>query len=146
MAQTAEPEPNPPDNVGSAHLTCEQNTARPPYAQLRAKRENLSRSWEIFERIERAAWTGVRETHFSSHFSSHCSESSHGTARARAAVTKGSRRRAVAGQSGQCPGEVTPGGPTGARAVPGPDECTGVTFGQRAALFDQQLTNSTAGS
>jgi len=70
--------------------------------------------------VSPGGWTdyasGVRETIFSSH----CSESSHGTARARAAVTKGSRRRAVAGQSGQCPGEVTPGGPAGARRFQAP--------------------------
>ena len=47
----------------------------------------------------------VRETLFSYR----CSESSHSTARARAAAMEGSRRRAVPEQSGHCRGEVTLG-------------------------------------
>ena len=60
----------------------------------------------------------VRETRLSPH----CSESSHCAARARAAVTEGSRRRAVPGQSGHCPREVTPGRSPSGRAVSGFDE------------------------
>jgi uncharacterized protein DUF6788 len=39
-----EPEPNPPDNVGSARLTCGQPSIQPSYAQVSPKREDLSRS------------------------------------------------------------------------------------------------------
>ena len=34
----------PPDSVGSARLTCGQPSTQPSYAQLRAKREDLSSS------------------------------------------------------------------------------------------------------
>ena len=55
-------------------------------------------------------------------FISRCSEGSDCTARARAAVAEGSRRRAVPGQSGHCPREVTPGRSPSGRAVSGFDE------------------------
>ena len=60
----------------------------------------------------------VRETLFSSR----CSEGSDCTARARAAVAEGSRRRAVPGQPGHCPREVTPGRSPSGRAASGLDE------------------------
>jgi uncharacterized protein DUF6788 len=41
---TAEPEPQTPDNVDGARLTCGRPAARTPAAQFRAKREDLSRS------------------------------------------------------------------------------------------------------
>ena len=41
-AAPAEPEPAPPDNVGTARLTCGRPSIQPPYPQLRAKREYLS--------------------------------------------------------------------------------------------------------
>jgi hypothetical protein len=41
--QPPEPEHKPPDNVGSARLTCGQPPSRRPSAQVSPKRENLSR-------------------------------------------------------------------------------------------------------
>ncbi|HTQ94899.1 MAG TPA: DUF6788 family protein [Streptosporangiaceae bacterium] len=41
-ARPAEPEPAPPDNVGSARLTCGRPSTQPSYPQLRAKREDLA--------------------------------------------------------------------------------------------------------
>jgi len=38
----AEPEPAPPDNVGTARLTCGRPSTQPSYPQLRAKREDLT--------------------------------------------------------------------------------------------------------
>jgi hypothetical protein len=58
---------------------------------------------DSFPTIRMSGVDRVRETLFSSH----CSESSQCTARARAAVAEGSRRRAVPERSGHCPGEVT---------------------------------------
>jgi hypothetical protein len=40
--QPPEPERQPPDSVGSARLTCGQPPTQPSYAQLRAKREDLT--------------------------------------------------------------------------------------------------------
>ena len=48
--QPAEPEPRPPDSVGSARLTCGQPSSQTPFAQLRPKREDVSRSERFFER------------------------------------------------------------------------------------------------
>jgi hypothetical protein len=41
--QPAQPEPKSPDSVASARLTCGRPSAQPSYAQLRAKREDLTR-------------------------------------------------------------------------------------------------------
>jgi hypothetical protein len=40
----AEPEPAAPDNVGTTRLTCGRPSTQPSYPQLRAKREDLTRS------------------------------------------------------------------------------------------------------
>ena len=40
----AEPEPAPPDNVGTTRLTCGRPSTQPSYPQLRAKREDLTSS------------------------------------------------------------------------------------------------------
>jgi hypothetical protein len=40
--QPAEPEQQPPDNVGYARLTCGQHLSHPTFAQVSAKRENLT--------------------------------------------------------------------------------------------------------
>ena len=42
--QPAEPEPKTPDSVGSTRLTCGRPSTQTPHAQLRAKREDLTRS------------------------------------------------------------------------------------------------------
>jgi hypothetical protein len=41
--QPAQPEPKSPDSVASARLTCGRPSAQPSYAQLRAKREDLTK-------------------------------------------------------------------------------------------------------
>ena len=41
--QPPEPERQPPDSVGSPRLTCGRPSTQPSYAQLRAKREDLTR-------------------------------------------------------------------------------------------------------
>jgi hypothetical protein len=53
----AEPEPAPPDNVGTTRLTCGRPSTQPSYPQLRAKREDLSR-WSSSLK-ERAGVKGV---------------------------------------------------------------------------------------
>ena len=48
--QQSKPEPDPPENVGSARLTCGQPSAHGPFAQVRPKRENLS----ILQQVNRS--------------------------------------------------------------------------------------------
>ncbi len=47
--QPPEPEHKPPDNVGSARLTCGHPPSRRPSAQVSPKREDLSSSTRFFE-------------------------------------------------------------------------------------------------
>jgi hypothetical protein len=43
----AQPEPYPPDSVGSARLTCGQPSAQNPFPQVRPKREDVTRGLHV---------------------------------------------------------------------------------------------------